>query len=137
VQFEGTESYVATGDLAVSVNAAITLQRPLLIKGKPGTGKAVLAAEIAKALGKRLTDWTIKSTTKAQHGLYETAPRNTEPRCCASRLLSDRTPSAAANDPQRAGFNTVTKALRSRHVRTHGHRLPHGTPASAFASGAR
>ena len=71
VRFEGTESYVATDDLKVSVNAAITLQRPLLIKGEPGTGKTVLAAEIARALGKPLIEWSIKSTTKAQHGLYE------------------------------------------------------------------
>jgi MoxR-like ATPase len=62
---------VATEDLAVSVNAAITLQRPLLIKGEPGTGKTVLAAEIAKSLGRELIEWSIKSTTKAQHGLYE------------------------------------------------------------------
>jgi len=71
VRFEGTETYVATEDLKVSVNAAITLQRPLLIKGEPGTGKTVLAAEIARALGKTLIEWSIKSTTKAQHGLYE------------------------------------------------------------------
>ena len=71
MRFEGTETYVTTDDLSVSVNAAITLERPLLIKGEPGTGKTVLAAEIAKALGKNLIDWTIKSTTKAQHGLYE------------------------------------------------------------------
>ena len=71
MRFEGTESYIATDDLKVSVNAAITLQRPLLIKGEPGTGKTVLAAEIARALGKNLVEWSIKSTTKAQHGLYE------------------------------------------------------------------
>ena len=71
MRFEGTETYVATDDLKVSVNAAITLQRPLLIKGEPGTGKTVLAAEIARALGKTLIEWSIKSTTKAQHGLYE------------------------------------------------------------------
>lgn len=71
MRFEGTETYVTTNDLSVSINASITLERPLLIKGEPGTGKTVLAAEIAKALGKNLIDWTIKSTTKAQHGLYE------------------------------------------------------------------
>ena len=60
VRFEGTESYIATDDLKVSVNAAITLQRPLLIKGEPGTGKTVLAAEIARALGKKLIEWSIK-----------------------------------------------------------------------------
>jgi MoxR-like ATPase len=71
VRFEGTDTYIATEDLAVSVNAAITLERPLLIKGEPGTGKTVLAAEIAKSLGRNLIEWSIKSTTKAQHGLYE------------------------------------------------------------------
>ena len=71
MKFEGTDSYVATEDLMVAVNAAITLERPLLIKGEPGTGKTVLAHEVAKALGKRLIEWHIKSTTKAQQGLYE------------------------------------------------------------------
>jgi MoxR-like ATPase len=71
MKFKGTESYVAAEDLMVAVNAAITLQRPLLVKGEPGTGKTVLAHEIAKALGKPLIQWHIKSTTKAQQGLYE------------------------------------------------------------------
>jgi len=71
MKFEGTSSYVATDDLKVAVNAAIQLQRPLLIKGEPGTGKSVLAAEVARALGARLIEWHIKSTTKAQQGLYE------------------------------------------------------------------
>jgi len=71
MRFEGTESYVATDDLQVSVNAAVTLERPLLVKGEPGTGKTVLAHEIADALGAPLIEWHIKSTTKAQHGLYE------------------------------------------------------------------
>ncbi len=70
-RFEGTENYVATDDLRVAVNAAIALERPLLVKGEPGTGKTVLAHEIAKALGKNLITWHIKSTTKAQQGLYE------------------------------------------------------------------
>ncbi|MDB5405588.1 MAG: ATPase, family [Rhodospirillales bacterium] len=70
-RFEGTESYVATEDLRVAVNAAIALERPLLVKGEPGTGKTVLAQEVARALGKRLIPWHIKSTTKAQQGLYE------------------------------------------------------------------
>jgi MoxR-like ATPase len=70
-RFEGTTKYVATDDLKVAVNAAIALQRPLLIKGEPGTGKTVLAEEIAKALGAPLITWHIKSTTKAQQGLYE------------------------------------------------------------------
>jgi MoxR-like ATPase len=70
-RFEGTESYIATEDLRVAVNAAIALERPLLVKGEPGTGKTILAHEIAKALGKHLITWHIKSTTKAQQGLYE------------------------------------------------------------------
>lgn len=71
MRFQGTESYVATDDLTVAVNAAITLQRPLLVKGEPGTGKTVLAQEIAKSLGRPLIEWGIKSTTRAQQGLYE------------------------------------------------------------------
>jgi MoxR-like ATPase len=70
-RFEGTETYVATDDLRVAVNAAIALERPLLVKGEPGTGKTILAHEIAKGLGKELITWHIKSTTKAQQGLYE------------------------------------------------------------------
>ena len=70
-RFEGTDTYVATDDLMMAVNAAITLERPLLIKGEPGTGKTMLAIEVAKALKRPLYEWHIKSTTKAQHGLYE------------------------------------------------------------------
>ncbi|MBW6398356.1 MoxR family ATPase [Roseomonas sp. HJA6] len=70
-QFKGTEKYVASRELEVAVNAAVALQRPLLVKGEPGTGKTVLAQEIAKALGYPLIEWHIKSTTKAQQGLYE------------------------------------------------------------------
>jgi MoxR-like ATPase len=70
-RFEGTESYVATPDLQVAVNAAIALERPLLVKGEPGTGKTILAHEVAKGLGRDLITWHIKSTTKAQQGLYE------------------------------------------------------------------
>ena len=70
-KFKGTDNYVATKDLKMAVNAAITLERPLLIKGEPGTGKTVLAHEIAKSLGVPLIEWNIKSTTKAQQGLYE------------------------------------------------------------------
>ncbi|WP_424341353.1 AAA family ATPase [Henriciella sp.] len=71
MRFEGTKDYVATEDLRVAVNAAIALERPLLVKGEPGTGKTVLAIEVAKALGVPLIEWHIKSTTKAQQGLYE------------------------------------------------------------------
>jgi MoxR-like ATPase len=70
-RFEGTENYVATQELMMAVNAAITLERPLLIKGEPGTGKTMLALEVAKALKRPLYEWHIKSTMKAQHGLYE------------------------------------------------------------------
>jgi MoxR-like ATPase len=70
-KFTGTDSYVATDDLKLAVNAAITLQRPLLIKGEPGTGKTMLAEEVARGLGMPLVQWHIKSTTKAQQGLYE------------------------------------------------------------------
>ena len=71
MKFTGTDNYVATEELQMAVNAAVTLQRPLLIKGEPGTGKTLLAEEVAKALGKPLLSWHIKSTTKAQQGLYE------------------------------------------------------------------
>lgn len=71
MRFTGTASYVATEDLTVAVNAAIRLERPLLVKGEPGTGKTVLAEEIAAALGAPLLTWHVKSTTKAQQGLYE------------------------------------------------------------------
>jgi MoxR-like ATPase len=70
MRFEGTEDYVATDDLQIAVNASVILERPLLVKGEPGTGKTVLAHEIAEALGAPLIEWHVKSTTKAQHGLY-------------------------------------------------------------------
>jgi MoxR-like ATPase len=70
-RFQGTSTYVATDDLMMAVNAAVTLERPILVKGEPGTGKTRLAIEVAEALGKPLFEWHIKSTTKAQQGLYE------------------------------------------------------------------
>src|SRR5574339_83889 len=70
-RFTGTERYVATPDLMMAVNAAVTLARPLLIKGEPGTGKTQLAEEIARSLERPLYEWHVKSTSKAQHGLYE------------------------------------------------------------------
>src|SRR5690242_4489140 len=71
MRFTGSQAYVSTEDLTLAVNAAITLQRPLLVKGEPGTGKTMLAIEVARSLGLPLLEWHIKSTTKAQHGLYE------------------------------------------------------------------
>jgi MoxR-like ATPase len=71
MRFTGTDAYVATDDLRVAVNAAVTLERPLLVKGEPGTGKTMLALEVAKALGRPLLQWHVKSTSKAQQGLYE------------------------------------------------------------------
>ena len=71
MKFTGTESYVTTDDLNMAVNAAVALERPLLVKGEPGTGKTLLAEEVARSLGKKLYQWHIKSTTKAKHGLYE------------------------------------------------------------------
>jgi MoxR-like ATPase len=70
-KFQGTSTYVATDDLTMAVNAAVTLERPILVKGEPGTGKTQLAVEVAESLGKPLFEWHIKSTTKAQQGLYE------------------------------------------------------------------
>jgi len=71
MRFEGTDSYIATPDLMLAVNAALALERPLLIKGEPGTGKTLLAHEVARSLGRPIFQWHIKSTTKAQQGLYE------------------------------------------------------------------
>src|SRR6187402_1694447 len=71
MKFQGSENYVATPDLMLAVNAAVTLKRPLLVKGEPGTGKTMLAEEVSSALGMPLMQWHIKSTTKAQQGLYE------------------------------------------------------------------
>ena len=71
MKFQGSDNYVATQDLMLAVNAAVTLQRPLLVKGEPGTGKTMLAEEVARALDLPLLQWHIKSTTKAQQGLYE------------------------------------------------------------------
>ncbi|MEW2911600.1 MoxR family ATPase [Leisingera sp. JC11] len=71
MRFQGTKEYVATDDLKVAVNAAVTLERPLLVKGEPGTGKTELAKQVASALGLRMIEWNVKSTTRAQQGLYE------------------------------------------------------------------
>ncbi|MGR3692513.1 MAG: AAA family ATPase, partial [Sagittula sp.] len=71
MRFDGTDAYVATDDLTMAVNAAITLERPLLVKGEPGTGKTELARQVAEALNLPMIEWNIKSTTRAQQGLYE------------------------------------------------------------------
>jgi MoxR-like ATPase len=71
MKFEGTDEYVATDDLTIAVNAAVTLERPLLVKGEPGTGKTELARQVSQSLGLRMIEWNIKSTTRAQQGLYE------------------------------------------------------------------
>ncbi|MEM9871400.1 MAG: MoxR family ATPase [Pseudomonadota bacterium] len=71
MKFQGTDAYIATDDLTIAVNAAVTLERPLLVKGEPGTGKTELAKQVARSLGLRLIEWNIKSTTRAQQGLYE------------------------------------------------------------------
>jgi len=71
MQFSGTKNYVATDDLTVAVNAAVALERPLLVKGEPGTGKTELAMQVARGLGLKMIEWNVKSTTKAQQGLYE------------------------------------------------------------------
>ena len=71
MKFQGTDAYVATDDLTIAVNAAVTLERPLLVKGEPGTGKTELAKQVSRSLGMRLIEWNIKSTTRAQQGLYE------------------------------------------------------------------
>ncbi len=71
MKFQGTDAYIATDDLTIAVNAAVTLERPLLVKGEPGTGKTELAKQVSRSLGLRLIEWNIKSTTRAQQGLYE------------------------------------------------------------------
>ena len=71
MRFQGTKSYIATEDLKLAVDASLSLEKPLLVKGEPGTGKTMLALEVAESLGMRLIEWHIKSTTKASQGLYE------------------------------------------------------------------
>jgi MoxR-like ATPase len=106
MRFEGTDSYIATPDLMLAVNAALALERPLLIKGEPGTGKTLLAEEVARALGRPLHQWHIKSTTKAQQGLYEYD--------AVSRLRDSQ--------------------LGDRHVADIGHYIKHGVLWEAFES---
>ncbi len=85
MRFDGSMTYVATDDLKMAVNASITLQKPLIIKGEPGTGKTMLAEEVAAALGMRLIQWHIKSTTKAHQGLYEIRRRLPSARLATGR----------------------------------------------------
>jgi MoxR-like ATPase len=106
MRFEGTDSYIATPDLMLAVNAALALERPLLIKGEPGTGKTLLAEEVARALARPLHQWHIKSTTKAQQGLYEYD--------AVSRLRDSQ--------------------LGDRHVADIGHYIKHGVLWEAFES---
>jgi MoxR-like ATPase len=99
MRFDGTKAYVATDDLKIAVNAAITLERPLLVKGEPGTGKTVLALEIAKAISAPLIEWHIKSTTKALQGLYEydAVSRLRDSQLGDERVKESATTSSAAN----------------------------------------
>jgi len=109
MRFEGTSAYVATDDLKIAVNAAITLERPLLVKGEPGTGKTVLALETAKALSAPLIEWHVKSTTKALQDFMNTTPS----RACATASSATRacTISATTSDAASCGRpSPVTKA---------------------------
>ena len=110
MKFTGTKDYVATEDLKVAVNASIVLERPLLIKGEPGTGKTVLAEEVAKAIGAPLLTWHIKSTTKAQQGLYEydAVSRLRDSQLGDAACPTSRTTSSAAN----CGTPSPTRSAR-------------------------
>ncbi len=108
MKFKGSDNYVATQDLMLAVNAAITLKRPLLVKGEPGTGKTMLAEEVAQALDLPLLQWHIKSTTKAQQGLYEydavsraCAIRSCPPATNASRTSTTTSSRACSGRPSR------------------------------------
>jgi MoxR-like ATPase len=103
MKFQGTSEYVATADLMLAVNAAITLQRPLLVKGEPGTGKTMLAEEASKALGLRLLEWHVKSTTKAHQGLYEYD--------AVSRLRDSQLQDAESADKVRDIRNYIVKGV--------------------------
>ena len=105
MKFAGSDQYVATADLMLAVNAAAKLQRPLLIKGEPGTGKTMLAEEVAKALGMPLLQWHIKSTTKAQQGLYEYD--------AVSRLRDSQLAGIEGSDRVRHIENYIVKACHS------------------------
>ena len=106
MKFQGSDSYVATPDLMLAVNAAITLKRPLLVKGEPGTGKTMLAEEVAAALGMPLLQWHIKSTTKAQQGLYEYD--------AVSRLRDSQLADVDGGDASRTSTTTSSRACCGR-----------------------
>ena len=108
MRFNGSATYVSTDDLTLAVNAAITLQRPLLIKGEPGTGKTKLAEEVATALGLPLLEWHIKSTTKAQQGLYE---YDAVSRLRDSQLGDDNLGTVDGSHPTDLGFLRMADAF--------------------------
>ena len=118
-RFEGTANYIATDDLKIAVNAAVALERPLLIKGEPGTGKTVLAYEIAKALNAPLITWHIKSTTKAHNGLYE---YDAVSRLRDSQLGEARPPRALPDPPRKQA--AMTHARTFSHPRGGGRTAP-------------
>ena len=136
MRFEGTSAYVATDDLKVAVNAAITLERPLLVKGEPGTGKTVLALEIAKSLNAPLIEWHVKSTTKALQGLYE---YDAVSRLRDSQLGDER----VQRHPQLHQARQAVGRLRRRRAagaadrrdRQGRHRIPERSPARARSHG--
>ena len=108
MRFEGTARYIATDDLKLAVNAALALERPLLVKGEPGTGKTLLAEEVARSLGRPLYQWHVKSTTKAQQGLYE---YDAVSRLRDSQLGGDRRPARKPGADRRAGSDGAPKAV--------------------------
>ena len=136
MKFTGSKSYVATEDLKVAVNASITLERPLLIKGEPGTGKTVLAIEVAKALGVPLIEWHIKSTTKAQQGLYE---YDAVSRLRDSQLGDERVKDIANYIKRGKLWEAFTRreapGAADRRDRQGRHRVPERPPAGARSHG--
>ena len=135
-RFNGTDRYVATDDLAIAVNAAATLGRPLLVKGEPGTGKTMLAVEVARALGRPLIEWHIKSTTRAQQGLYEY-----DAVAQAARFAARRRPGPRHRQLHRARQalggvrGRIPAGAADRRSRQGGHRVPERPPAGARPHG--